>query len=85
MSREGHAAARLSHLTQECRRWVKGGCGQQADGTAGLPPAPEMPGAFRHLRFVPISEIDVSFDNIVGAGQRPPELSRSGNPTTWSP
>src|SRR5258707_279450 len=29
----------------ECRRQlrVKNGCGRQADGTAGLPPAPEMP------------------------------------------
>ena len=32
--------------------WVKGGGGRQADGTAGLPPAPEIPGAFWHLRFV---------------------------------
>jgi len=23
--------------------WVKGSCGRQADGTAGLPPSPEMP------------------------------------------
>src|ERR1700720_3662891 len=27
--------------------WVKGGCRRQADGTAGLPPAPEMPCAPR--------------------------------------
>jgi hypothetical protein len=27
--------------------WVKGGCGRQADGTAGLPPAPEIPRALR--------------------------------------
>jgi len=27
-----------------CRSWVKGGCGGQADGTAGLPPQlPEVP------------------------------------------
>ena len=26
-----------------------GGCGRQADDAAGLPPASEMPGAFRHL------------------------------------
>ena len=30
---------------------VTGGCGRQADGTAGLSPASEMPGAFRYLRF----------------------------------
>jgi hypothetical protein len=23
--------------------WVMGGCGRQADGTAGTPPAPEIP------------------------------------------
>ena len=34
-------------------KWVKGRRGRQADGTAGLPPAPEIPRAFRHLRFVP--------------------------------
>jgi hypothetical protein len=33
--------------------WVKGGCGRQADGTAGLPPAPEIARVSRHLRFVP--------------------------------
>jgi hypothetical protein len=33
--------------------WVKGGCGRQTDGTAGLTPAPEMPRTARHLRFVP--------------------------------
>jgi hypothetical protein len=33
--------------------WVKDGCGQQAGGTADLPPAPEIAGAFRHLRFGP--------------------------------
>jgi hypothetical protein len=27
----------------QCPSWVKGRCGRQADGTAGLPPAPEMP------------------------------------------
>ena len=34
--------------------WVKGGCGWQADGTAGLPPASEMAGVLLHLRFVPM-------------------------------
>jgi hypothetical protein len=37
---------------------TKGGCGRQADGTAGLPAAPEIPGAFRHLRFAPISDVN---------------------------
>jgi hypothetical protein len=36
---------------------VKGGCGRQADGTAGLTPAPEIPRAARHLRFVPGSDM----------------------------
>jgi hypothetical protein len=26
----------------QCPKWVKDGCGRQADGTAGLPPAPEI-------------------------------------------
>jgi hypothetical protein len=33
--------------------WVKGRRGRQADGTAGLPSAPEIAGVLRHLRFVP--------------------------------
>jgi Translation initiation factor IF-3, N-terminal domain len=41
----------------EGRLRVKGRRGRQADGTAGLPPAPEVPRAFRHLRFVPKSEL----------------------------
>ena len=36
---------------------VKGSYGRQADGTAGLPPASEIAGAFRHLRFVPTCDI----------------------------
>jgi hypothetical protein len=36
-----------------CPLRVKGRRGRQADGRAGLPPASEMAGAFRHLRFVP--------------------------------
>jgi hypothetical protein len=37
--------------------WVKDGCGREADGMAGLPPAPEIAGAFRHLRFVPFADM----------------------------
>jgi hypothetical protein len=33
-------------LTYVRPRGVKGGCGRQADGTAGLPPAPEIPVRF---------------------------------------
>ena len=33
--------------------WAKGGCRRQADGTAGLPSAPEIPCAPRQLRLVP--------------------------------
>jgi hypothetical protein len=36
---------------------VKGRRGRQADGTAGLPPAPEMARVLRHLRFVPQTDI----------------------------
>lgn len=36
---------------------VKGGCGRLAVGTADQPPAPEIPGAARHLRFVPLTDI----------------------------
>jgi hypothetical protein len=36
---------------------VRGGCGRQADGAAGLPSAPEMPCAPRQLRLVPIADI----------------------------
>ena len=32
---------------------VKGRRGRQADGTAGLPAAPEIARMLRHLRFVP--------------------------------
>jgi hypothetical protein len=42
---------------RSCPNRVKGGCGRQADGTAGLTPAPEIPGASRHLRFVPETEV----------------------------
>src|ERR1700692_3581573 len=42
----------LAYLVQS-RQWVMGRCGRQADSTAALSPAPEMPGAFRHFRFVP--------------------------------
>src|SRR5580700_6728841 len=39
-----HIAQLRAHVRLCARRkWVKGGCGRQADGTAGLPPAPEMP------------------------------------------
>jgi hypothetical protein len=31
--------------SHDCRHRFKGGCRRQVDGTAGLPPAPEMPGA----------------------------------------
>jgi hypothetical protein len=53
--------------TRQCERqplggpkslvWVKGGCHRQADGTAGLPSAPEMPSASRQLRLVPIADV----------------------------
>jgi hypothetical protein len=36
----------LDHRHQ-CRLWVKDGCGRQIDGTAGVPSAPEIAGAFR--------------------------------------
>jgi hypothetical protein len=39
-----------------CPVGVKGGCSGQVDGTAGLPPAPEMPRAPRQLRLVPDSD-----------------------------
>jgi hypothetical protein len=42
--------------------WVKGDCGWQADGTTGLPPAPEIARVLRHLRFVP--------DTVMGAPWR---------------
>jgi hypothetical protein len=32
-----------SAIRGEHPSWVKGGCGRQADGTAALPPAPEIP------------------------------------------
>jgi hypothetical protein len=35
---------------------VNDGCGLQADGTAGVPSAPEIAGAFRNLRSVPTAE-----------------------------
>jgi hypothetical protein len=44
-------------MWSERRLWVKGRRGRRADGTAGLPPAPEIAGAFRHLRFVPTAEV----------------------------
>jgi hypothetical protein len=47
------AKCRVQRPALECLRWVKGRRGRQADGTAGLPPAPEIAGAFQHLRFVP--------------------------------
>jgi hypothetical protein len=37
--------------------WVTGGCRRQVGGTAGLPPAPEMPCAPRQLRLVPLPDI----------------------------
>jgi hypothetical protein len=40
-----------------CLRRVKGRRGRQADGTAGLPLAPEVPGAFGHLRFVRTADV----------------------------
>jgi hypothetical protein len=40
-----------------CPFRVKRRRGRQADGTAGLPSVPEIAEAFRHLRFVPISDI----------------------------
>jgi hypothetical protein len=43
--------------------WVKGGCGRQADGPAGLTPAPGKAGAFRHLRFVPDADIGLLFSS----------------------
>jgi len=42
--------------------WVKGDCGWQADGTTGLPPAPEIARVLRHSRFVP--------DTVMGAPWR---------------
>jgi hypothetical protein len=34
----------------------------RADGAAGLPPASEMPDVFRHLSFVPDSDIECARD-----------------------
>jgi hypothetical protein len=53
------------------RLWVKGGCGRQADGTAGLPSAPEIARVLRHLRFVPLPDSCIAtncgvFDQFVG-------------------
>jgi hypothetical protein len=41
----GEAAAfhRPKRASNGLPNWVKGSCGRQADGTAGLPPAPEIP------------------------------------------
>src|SRR5439155_3035782 len=41
----------------QCPEGVTGGCRRQADGTAGLPSAPEMPSAPRQLRLVPRVEV----------------------------
>ena len=57
-------------------KWVKGGCGRQADGTAGLPPASEMPEAFRHLRFVPTTDLTSESRN-VPQGRIPDMTGRS--------
>jgi hypothetical protein len=37
---------------------VKDGCGRQADGTAGVPSAPENSRCVPHLRFVPVAAIE---------------------------
>jgi hypothetical protein len=49
------AVCRCHHATKlaACLFGVKGGSGRQADGTAGLPPAPEISVRSQHLRFVP--------------------------------
>jgi hypothetical protein len=44
---------RQADADDQCPEGVKGGCGRQADGAAGLPSAPEMPCAPRQLRLVP--------------------------------
>jgi hypothetical protein len=41
----------------ERRLGVKGGCRRQVDGTAGLFSTPEMPGAPRQLRLVPLAVV----------------------------
>ena len=47
-------ATPVEHVSSDERPlWVMGGCRRQADGTAGLPPAPEMLCAPRWLRLVP--------------------------------
>jgi hypothetical protein len=67
---------RMSHRQSGQNQWlrcpvgVKGGCGRQADGTAGLPPPPEIPRAFRHLRFVPTTESACLLDHLVGTGEQ---------------
>ena len=47
-----------------CPQRVKGGCGRQADGTAGLPAAPEIARVLRHLRFVPDSDFGWRPDDV---------------------
>jgi hypothetical protein len=54
--RGGHGRAR-DDCSDCVTGLVKGRRGRQADGAAGLPPAPEIVGAFRHLRFVPAAAI----------------------------
>jgi integrase/recombinase XerD len=46
-------AAIVAVNVAECLFWVNGGGCRQADGTAGLPSAPEMPCAPSQLRLVP--------------------------------
>jgi hypothetical protein len=45
--------------------------GRQAGGTAGLPPAPEIAGAFRHLRFVPKPDSCGAAKNPISLRSRP--------------
>ena len=60
-----------SHLRREPSEWpspfrVTGGCRRQVDGTAGLPSAPEMPGALRQLRLVPEADLSPSCRGALG-------------------
>ena len=58
--------------------WVKGRRGRRADGTAGLPPAPEIPGAFGHSRFVPQAAIKASGGAVYRHGEKPGRCRRGG-------
>jgi transposase InsO family protein len=57
VARHGTPARHIAAPSDRLPKWVKGGCGRQAHGIAGLTPAPEIPRAARHLRFVPTPEL----------------------------